>query len=439
MPKNTKELNILEEKYKVLTETSPDCIKLFDINGNLLYINPGGLKEHGLKSLDEALKKNWQAADTLVDDDKLKFKKALKDAAKGIISTIEIRHTKKGADREACLEIIAPVKDKNKVIAIYGVSRDITESKRIVRELVKSKEDLEKELFLQNIITDSMSEGVYFVGLDDAIIKYTNPTFSKMFGYKSGEMVGKHASIVNAPTDKKPEETAREIMKIIRDTGGWRGEVRNIKKDGTFFWSYARASILNHPMYGKILLAIHGDITQKKEIEDKLVENELKYRTLFESSNDAIMTLEPPQWNFTGGNAAAIKMFGAKDLTDFISRAPWQYSPKNQPNGQPSSEEAKKMISIALNKGSNFFDWTHKRLNDEEFFATVLLSRIEIKNKNFLQATVRDVTEQKLAENKLKEKIQELQNINRIMIGREVKMIELKEEIGRLKNNKNKK
>lgn len=429
-----KEFNIIEEKFRVLTETSPDCIKLFDIKGNLLYINPGGLKEHGLKNLKEALNKNWLAVETLVEEDKAKFSKALKDAAKGKVSVIEIRHTKDGSDREVCLETMAPVKDdSNKIIGIFGVSRDISGSKQIERELKKAKEESERKLLLQNKITDSMVEGVYFVGLDDVIIKYTNPRFEKMFGYKPGEMVGKHASIVNAPIDKDPMERAKEIMKEIRATGEWHGEVKNIRKDGTPFWSYASVSTFEHPQYGKVLFAIHEDITRRKATEESLEENELRYRTLFESSGDAIMTLEPPQWNFTAGNDAAIKIFGAKNQDDLISKAPWQYSPKNQPNGKFSADEAKKMIEMAMSKGSNFFNWTHKRLNGEEFFATVLLTRVEFKNKKFLQATVRDITEQKLAEEKLKEKMEELEKINKIMIGRELKMVELKEKIKKIK------
>ena len=56
-----------------------------------------------------------------------------------------------------------------------------------------------------------------------------------------------------------------------------------------------------------------------------------------------------------------------------------------------------------MEEGSNFFEWTHKRATGEEFPATVLLTRVEIENgKPFLQATVRDITEQKKTEETLK-------------------------------------
>lgn len=113
----------------------------------------------------------------------------------------------------------------------------------------------------------NISEGIYLIGLNDGIIKYTNPKFEKMFGYKPGEMIGKHVSIVNAPAEKNPKQTAKEIMGIINKTGEWHGEVNNIKKDGTKFWCYANVSVFNHPIYGKVLVAVHRDITKEKKLK----------------------------------------------------------------------------------------------------------------------------------------------------------------------------
>ncbi len=125
-----------EKKYKVLTETSPDCIKLFDKNGKLIFISQGGLKEHRLKNAEDAGK--WPYIESVVEQDRPKFKEALKKAILGEISTIEIRHLPAGSIREVCLETIAPVRNgDNEIIGIFGVSRDITELKRAEEELTK--------------------------------------------------------------------------------------------------------------------------------------------------------------------------------------------------------------------------------------------------------------------------------------------------------------
>ena len=141
----------IQQYYKVLTETSPDCIKLFDLNGNILYLNPGGQKEHGLNSLEEATgKKLIYYSSSIQSKDRNKFEKAIKDAVSGKSSTIEINHIEGKSTRESCLETISPVKDKKgNVIAIFGVSRDITKLKKTERELLDIQKSLEFKILEQ--------------------------------------------------------------------------------------------------------------------------------------------------------------------------------------------------------------------------------------------------------------------------------------------------
>lgn len=169
---------------------------------------------------------------------------------------------------------------------------------------------------------------------------------------------------------------------------------------------------------------------EKRDLSRKSI---MFYWALFRSSQDAIMTLEPPSWRFTLGNPAALKMFLAKSETEFASAEPWRLSPEKQPDGRLSSEKAKEMIDIAMRDGSNFFEWTHKRLDGSDFPATVLLTRVDFEGKSFLQATVRDITELKKIELALSEKMEILKRMNELMVGRELKMIEMKKEIDELK------
>ena len=132
-------------------------------------------------------------------------------------------------------------------------------------------------------------------------------------------------------------------------------------------------------------------------------EAEHKYRNLFESSRDALMTLEPPSWKFTAGNPATAEMFRLKNARELTTLGPWELSPERQPDGRDSGEKAKEMIETAVRDGSHFFEWTHKRIDGEEFPATVLLTRMGQANKMVVQATVRDITEQKRAEEMLRD------------------------------------
>lgn len=146
----------------------------------------------------------------------------------------------------------------------------------------------------------------------------------------------------------------------------------------------------------------------EKDATDEEKQRALKnYRALFDSTNDAIMTLEPPTWKFTRANLATLRMFGCASNEQFESLPPWELSPERQPDGQLSGDKAKAMIMKAMQEGKNFFEWQHRRYQGEEFPATVLLTKLTLGDKEFLQAIVRDISAEKEVKVKLKEQTDE--------------------------------
>lgn len=160
------------------------------------------------------------------------------------------------------------------------------------------------------------------------------------------------------------------------------------------------------------VLGTFQDISKRKFAEQAVIKNERKLRLRLEQSTDAIMTIEAPDWYFTSANAATLNLFKANSELEFCKLGPWSISPTTQPNGQNSSEEAKKMIGLALLNNSHLFNWTHLSLDGKEIPCIVLLSKITEDDKTYLQATVRDITLQKKQETELIESKLELQKTN---------------------------
>ncbi len=177
-----------------------------------------------------------------------------------------------------------------------------------VSRIMVKREAAEEEIRLQSEIMKNMVEGVYLIGLEDVIIRYANPKFETMFGYRPGEMIGKHASIVNAPTDKDPKETAKEIMNVIYKTGEWHGEVHNIKKDGTTFWCYANVSVFDHPKFGKVIIAIHTDISERKLAERQVQEQKLFLETIINSLQHPFYVIDAEDYTIKLSNTATGKL-----------------------------------------------------------------------------------------------------------------------------------
>jgi PAS domain S-box-containing protein len=72
---------------------------------------------------------------------------------------------------------------------------------------VTERKQSEEAMRLYLAVAETVAEGIFLVGVDDNVIKWTNRKFEEMFGYSTGEMIGMHIDKVNAPTDKTPAET----------------------------------------------------------------------------------------------------------------------------------------------------------------------------------------------------------------------------------------
>jgi len=126
---------------------------------------------------------------------------------------------------------------------------------------------------------------------------------------------------------------------------------------------------------------------------------DVNFRDIFETSRDAIMLLDKK--GFFDCNQATLDLFGVGSVKEFIKNHPSDLSPEKQPDGENSVTKSIKYIKGAYDKGTQFFEWTHKRIDGKSFPAEVLLSRLEIKGKPVLQAVVRDISKRKNIEKKL--------------------------------------
>ena len=251
----------------------------------------------------------------------------------------------------------------------------------------------EAESRLHSEVMKNMAEGVFLVGAEDGMIIYANPKFEKMFGYDAGEMNGQHVSIVNAPTEKDPKETAREITEVLSKTGQWHGEVNNIKKDGTSFWCYANCSIFNHPEYGRVTVAVHTDITDRKRAEEEV----RLLTTAVEQSSEGVAVVDL-EGNILSLNKAFAGMHGYT-AEELIGR---HLSIFHTPEQMSEVQKANKQI-----KRTGEFDgeiW-HKR-RDGTVFPILMHNSIlsdETGTPIGMIGTARDITERKQAEVALRE------------------------------------
>ncbi len=146
--------------------------------------------------------------------------------------------------------------------------------------------------------------------------------------------------------------------------------------------------------------SINEMLTALEKAEATTKESEEKFRTIFETSNDAFMLLD--EKGFIDCNDTTLRTFACESRDEFIGRHLSEYSPPTQPDGRDSKKTADEKITTAFREGRNFFEWMHRRATGEDFSAEVLLTPLKLEGKYVLQATVRDITERKHIEEKLR-------------------------------------
>jgi diguanylate cyclase (GGDEF)-like protein/PAS domain S-box-containing protein len=101
----------------------------------------------------------------------------------------------------------------------------------------------------------------------DGNITYASEAFCEISGYTKDELIGQNHRIIRHPDMK--EFTYKELWETITSGKTWKGEIKNKKKNGDYYWVKASIS----PMFdnkGEIIsyTAIREDITDKKIIEE---------------------------------------------------------------------------------------------------------------------------------------------------------------------------
>ncbi|MCF7886179.1 MAG: response regulator [Candidatus Marinimicrobia bacterium] len=253
----------------------------------------------------------------------------------------------------------------------------------------------ERERQLSNLM-DNLP-GMAYRCLDNAnwTMKYLSSGCRDLTGYPAEELIDDKIVAYNDlihPADR--ELVAANISNKIEADQSYQIEYRIITKNGEekWVWEQGRAIKINNKNFLEGLIL---DITERRIAQEKLEKSEKRYRALFNYSHDAIMTLEPPDWNFGTANPTFLEMFRIDKDVDITNFWPGKLSPDRQPDGSLSSKKAIEMIDIAVKEGVNFFEWQHKRMDGEEFPATVLLNKVVLEDKIFIQATIRDITKRK--------------------------------------------
>ncbi len=132
-----------------------------------------------------------------------------------------------------------------------------------------------------------------------------------------------------------------------------------------------------------------------------LEECDARYRILFEMQNDAAFVMEDAK--VVVCNRKMTELYRAKDVSDLIGLSPWELSPERQPDGQSSRQKALDIINQSENGEVKPFFWSSVRLDGSEFYANISLSWIPYKGGQSYLVLIRDMTDEYLLHQAVRE------------------------------------
>jgi len=99
--------------------------------------------------------------------------------------------------------------------------------------------------------------------------------FCKISGFNKEELIGKPHNIVRHPD--MPKDIFRELWQKISNGSKWSGKIKNLKKDGGYYWVYAHVEPL-YDTQGEIdsYISIRLDITESEKLQEKIRQEEEK-------------------------------------------------------------------------------------------------------------------------------------------------------------------
>ena len=238
-----------------------------------------------------------------------------------------------------------------------------------------------------------------FVKDRDSIYLSCNKNYASDLGISPEQIVGKDDYAFHRP------ELARAYQNDDRDVIT-SGRVKDLNEayqvGGQDRWIHT-IKVPYRDRQGQVtgVLGIFEDISDRLRVEEALRLSEERFRSLFETANDAIFLLEGAR--LIECNSKTFKLFGYDDKDDIIGRTPMEFSPEKQPDGLDSVEKGFRLIDASTVSGPQTFYWKHCRKDGSTFDADVSLSSVTLDGNVYVQAIVRDISYRIILEEALKQ------------------------------------
>ena len=329
------------------------------------------------------------------------------------------------------------------VDVLDGMGEKISSQMRSIRKL---NEDLEKRVEERTAELRKLSEAIeqspVTVMITDkkGTIEYVNPSFSEVTGYSAKEAIGQNPRIVKS--ENHPHTFYKDLWDTILSGRTWRGQILNRKKNDEEFWeSTSISAIKNDQDEITHFVAVKQDITERKKAEEEIKNSQQRLAQIIDFLPDPTWVVDN-EGKVVRWNKAIEKLLNVK-AENMVGKGNYEHAlpfyGERRPvlidlvrNWQPEYEE--KYLSVKKEGKNLISESYHEHLGDGGIYLSATAGLLYDAAGKIAGAieSLRDTTEHKHMEADLRRNLEELERFNKLANGREIKMIQLKEEINEL-------
>jgi PAS domain S-box-containing protein len=294
---------------------------------------------------------------------------------------------------------------------------------------------MDNDLNFYKEIVDSIGDYVLVVDRHYRIV-FTNRSLLERCGSRENDVVEKHCYEFShhCPFPCRIEDTLTECPHEIVFKTGKSTSITHPHKlpDGTELIFDITASPIRDKN-GEIIYMIEvmRDVTMAKRVTDELRETREMFHAIAKTATDAIVVIDD-RGMITFWNPSAERMFGYKEDEALGKELHLIFAPEMYHKAYRSGIK----VFGETGRGNvigRTLEFTATKKNGTEFPIEVSTSAIRVKGRWHAVGIIRDISERMKLNEDLKKRIKELEEFYEIAVARELRMIELKEEIDRLK------
>ena len=321
---------------------------------------------------------------------------------------------------------------KEQISEIAKLGRKISESggespAKAGKDLLLEREEQFREFF------NKMPDAVIILDRKGTLLEASDMA-NKLSGYTKGELIGKNIISGLGLLDAKTKILCFRKLALHfsgKDIPPFEIEIHT--KDGRTIPLEINPRIINY-MGKKVDLITLRDVSERRKAEEALRESEERYRAQFEQAMDAIFIADAKTGILLDCNQAATKLV-ERSKPEIVGQRQTILHPPEKIRGE-FSETFRRHITEAQGKTLETQVITKSgKLKEVAIKANI----IELGEKRLIQGIFRDITERKKADEELKRmneqlksKVEELEKLNKLSVGRELRMVELKKRIEEL-------